>query len=42
MATAHEAWRRSLADSPLADVLAELPEHAPARTRSLLTGGRGI
>ncbi|WP_043634140.1 RrF2 family transcriptional regulator [Nonomuraea candida] len=37
MADAHRAWRKSLAGVSLADVLAELPEGAPARTRSLLT-----
>ncbi len=34
MAEAHEAWRTSLANVSLADVLAELPPTAPARTRS--------
>lgn len=38
MADAHEAWRRSLAAVSLADVLATLPDHIPARTRSRLTG----
>ncbi|MFE9749214.1 RrF2 family transcriptional regulator [Saccharothrix saharensis] len=36
MADAHAAWRRTLAAESLADVLAELPPTAPARTRSLL------
>ncbi|MFJ6676375.1 RrF2 family transcriptional regulator [Actinosynnema sp. NPDC091369] len=36
MADAHAAWRRTLAADSLADVLAELPPTAPARTRSLL------
>ncbi|MEV4176527.1 Rrf2 family transcriptional regulator [Nonomuraea sp. NPDC049709] len=34
MADAHEAWRGSLAGVSLADILAELPPTAPARTRS--------
>jgi Rrf2 family protein len=38
MAEAHQAWRRSLAAVSLADILAELPPSAPARTRSLLHG----
>jgi Rrf2 family protein len=38
MADAHEAWRRSLAGSSLADILAALPPSAPARTRLRLTG----
>ncbi|MBW1595457.1 Rrf2 family transcriptional regulator [Streptomyces sp. JJ38] len=38
MADAHRAWRSSLADVTLADVLADLPPAAPARTRALLTG----
>ncbi|GAA0259806.1 Rrf2 family transcriptional regulator [Saccharothrix mutabilis subsp. mutabilis] len=40
MADAHDAWRQSLAAVSLADVLAELPPTAPARTRSriALTG----
>lgn len=38
MAEAHEAWRRSLAGTTLADVLGELPATTPARTRRLLTG----
>ncbi|WP_197322126.1 Rrf2 family transcriptional regulator [Saccharomonospora sp. NB11] len=37
MADAHEAWRRSLADVTLADILDRIPSWAPARTRSLLT-----
>lgn len=36
MAEAHDAWRRSLAEVSLADVLATLPRSAPLRTRSLL------
>ena len=40
MAAAHEAWRQTLADVTLADVLAEIPPTAPARTRSILAGGR--
>ncbi|MCK2215608.1 Rrf2 family transcriptional regulator [Actinomadura sp. ATCC 31491] len=40
MAEAHRAWRGSLAGVTLADVLADLPPGAPARTRSLLTGAR--
>ncbi|MEV6153406.1 Rrf2 family transcriptional regulator [Nonomuraea sp. NPDC052129] len=38
MADAHEAWRGSLAGVTLADILAELPPSAPARTRLLLAG----
>ncbi|MEU9984236.1 Rrf2 family transcriptional regulator [Streptomyces sp. NPDC050856] len=38
MARAHEAWRRSLAEVSLADILSELPPSAPARTRLRLTG----
>jgi Rrf2 family protein len=38
MAGAHRAWRASLAGVSLADILAELPAHAPERTRSRLTG----
>lgn len=38
MATAHTAWRTSLAAVTLADLLAELPEWAPERTRRLLVG----
>ncbi|GAA2206530.1 Rrf2 family transcriptional regulator [Nonomuraea monospora] len=38
MADAHRAWRASLAGVTLADILAELPAHAPQRTRSILTG----
>ncbi|XVV07211.1 RrF2 family transcriptional regulator [Actinosynnema sp. CA-248983] len=34
MADAHEAWKHSLAAVSLADILAELPPTAPARTRS--------
>lgn len=38
MAEAHEAWRRSLAATSLADLVTELPEWAPPRTRQRLTG----
>ena len=38
MADAHDAWRRSLSGVRLADVVAELPPTAPARTRRLLLG----
>ncbi|MDQ0378621.1 RrF2 family transcriptional regulator [Amycolatopsis thermophila] len=38
MDAAHAAWRRSLAAESLADVLGELPEWAPERTRRLLAG----
>ncbi|MEI5102070.1 Rrf2 family transcriptional regulator [Streptomyces sp. PmtG] len=38
MAAAHAAWRDSLAGVTLADLLTEIPEEAPARTRRLLTG----
>ncbi|MCE7079058.1 Rrf2 family transcriptional regulator [Streptomyces sp. ST2-7A] len=38
MGRAHEAWRRSLAETSLADIVAELPPEAPARTRRRLTG----
>ncbi|MFD9884824.1 RrF2 family transcriptional regulator [Streptomyces alboflavus] len=38
MADAHAAWRASLASVSLADLLAEIPEWAPERTRRLLTG----
>jgi len=38
MYEAHEAWRRSLAGVTLADVLADLPSEAPARTRSIIAG----
>jgi Rrf2 family protein len=43
MAEAHHAWRHSLAAVTLADILAELPPTAPARTRSRLgsTGKHG-
>jgi Rrf2 family protein len=34
MADAHDAWRHSLMAVTLADILAELPPTAPARTRS--------
>ncbi|MDT0331553.1 RrF2 family transcriptional regulator [Nocardiopsis lambiniae] len=40
MAEAHEAWRRNLAGTTLADVLATLPSAAPARTRSRLAAAR--
>ncbi|WP_214414391.1 RrF2 family transcriptional regulator [Sphaerisporangium fuscum] len=40
MGDAHDAWRRSLAGVSLADILAELPPTAPARTRSRLAGLR--
>jgi Rrf2 family protein len=36
MADAHEAWRHSLDAVSLADILATLPESAPARTRARL------
>lgn len=36
MADAHDAWRSSLADESLADILAALPASALARTRSRL------
>ncbi|GHF04083.1 Rrf2 family transcriptional regulator [Amycolatopsis deserti] len=36
MASAHEAWRERLRTESLGDVLAELPEWAPQRTRRLL------
>ncbi|MEV0616839.1 Rrf2 family transcriptional regulator [Nonomuraea sp. NPDC050404] len=38
MADAHRAWRQSLRGVSLADILDELPEGAPQRTRSRLTG----
>jgi Rrf2 family protein len=38
MAEAHDAWRRSLAATSLADILAALPPEAPSRTRRRLTG----
>ncbi|TLW94668.1 RrF2 family transcriptional regulator [Saccharomonospora piscinae] len=38
MAEAHDAWRRSLAAVSLADVVADIPPDAPARTRALLAG----
>jgi len=41
MDDAHEAWRRSLAGVTLADILATLPEWAPARTRSRLAVSAG-
>jgi Rrf2 family protein len=40
MAEAHDAWRRSLGEVSLADILADLPPTAPARTRSRLSGPR--
>lgn len=40
MAEAHAAWRRSLATVSLAEILATLPESAPARTRSRLADTR--
>ena len=36
MADAHQAWRASLESVTLADILAELPQGAPERTRKLL------
>ncbi|NYI80261.1 RrF2 family transcriptional regulator [Nocardioides panzhihuensis] len=41
MADAHEAWRRSLAQVTLDDVLSTLPTTAPARTRRLMIGSSG-
>lgn len=38
MAEAHEAWRSSLAATSLAELVGELPDWAPARTRRRLTG----
>ncbi|QYX80305.1 RrF2 family transcriptional regulator [Streptomyces akebiae] len=38
MDEAHEAWRRSLAATSLAEVIAALPPSAPSRTRLRLTG----
>ncbi|MEU6407998.1 Rrf2 family transcriptional regulator [Microbispora sp. NPDC046933] len=40
MAEAHAAWRSSLAGVTLADILAELPPTAPARTRSRISAIR--
>ncbi|GGO14100.1 transcriptional regulator [Microbispora rosea subsp. aerata] len=40
MAEAHRAWRGSLAAVTLADIVAELPASAPARTRSRLSALR--
>ncbi|MEV7801393.1 Rrf2 family transcriptional regulator [Microbispora sp. NPDC088329] len=40
MAEAHRAWRSSLAGVTLADILTELPEWAPARTRSRIAATR--
>jgi Rrf2 family protein len=39
MSDAHAAWRRTLAADTLADILAELPPTAPARTARLLRSG---
>lgn len=36
MDEAHEAWRRSLADVSLADIVATLPETAPTHARAIL------
>lgn len=41
MAEAHDAWRRSLADVSLADIIATLPPTAPARVRSRLASTDG-
>jgi Rrf2 family protein len=41
MAQAHQAWRDSLAAVTLADILAGIPDWAPARTRGLLLGNTG-
>ncbi|MFB9238734.1 RrF2 family transcriptional regulator [Plantactinospora siamensis] len=38
MAEAHEAWRRTLAATSLADIIATLPASTPRRTRARLTG----
>jgi Rrf2 family protein len=38
MADAHRAWRASLAETSLADILAALPPSAPSRTRLRLSG----
>jgi DNA-binding IscR family transcriptional regulator len=38
MADAHEAWRRSLAATSLAEIIAALPPSAPRRTPVRLTG----
>ncbi|NUS93831.1 MAG: Rrf2 family transcriptional regulator [Nocardia sp.] len=38
MSEAHEAWRASLAATSLADLVAELPDWAPERTRRRLVG----
>lgn len=38
MAEAHEAWRRSLDATSLADILATLPASTPARTRRRMAG----
>ncbi|MBB5078009.1 RrF2 family transcriptional regulator [Nonomuraea endophytica] len=37
MAEAHQAWRRNLAATTLADILTDIPATAPARTRHRLT-----
>lgn len=39
MAEAHEAWRSSLAGVTLAEILDQIPDWAPARTRSILGAG---
>ncbi|MFI7278091.1 RrF2 family transcriptional regulator [Streptomyces sp. NPDC049879] len=41
MAEAHDAWRRSLAGTTLADVVGELPPSAPARTRRRMSDTAG-
>ncbi|MBB4905223.1 RrF2 family transcriptional regulator [Actinophytocola algeriensis] len=42
MVDAHEAWRRSLAEDTLADIIASLPPDVPARTRArMATTSRG-
>ncbi len=38
MAEAHEAWRRTLAQTTVADIMASLSPSAPPRTRRRLTG----
>lgn len=38
MAEAYESWRKTLAGTSLADIMATLPPSAPSRTRSRLTG----
>ncbi|WP_157245669.1 RrF2 family transcriptional regulator [Nonomuraea typhae] len=37
MGEAHRAWRRTLREVSLADILADLPPHAPERTRRRLS-----